>query len=444
MRYLKKINQPILLLLFVLFFSCQDNNDPDLLFEDVPSVRFEKKQKEVRDFLISPDNGWKMTYFTDNTLLGGFTFLFDFINETEVRMDSDFGNADPARISLYDLSLGSTLKLTFTTKNVIHELSDGNNFPDNGLIGQGYKGSFEFLFSSFQGEDIIFRSNRDPSNFIRFTRATADDWLSLTTSNKIMLGNLPDDLSKSVFRSMVIENEGAETKAYSFSYNENRRFVSTLTNNESGLLEPLNYGIAPTPLGFKANPAIKVGTVAVEDFIYDAINDAFVGQNQGVKITISYLGTPAIPLKGQEILSDFLILHNPFLNSLEDDWMPDFTNENFNQLITNMNAAAFFDVTRIDLYNLETDTGILFITSSFGNAAYTMSKEIKDDKMYLSLLSTTAPQFFSDAIQPLLDVVLDSNGLFVDRPSTLNAFANNVFTFVPASNTTIRFSAVEL
>ncbi|QTD38618.1 DUF4302 domain-containing protein [Polaribacter batillariae] len=223
-----KINtyQLLVALFLLILSSCQDNSDPDLLFEDTPTVRIEKAIKELEESLQSSENGWKMTYFTDNTQLGGYTFLFDFISNSEVKMDSDFGTPDASKVSLYDITLGSTVKLTFTTKNVIHELSDGANSPDSDLVGQGYRGSFEFLYFKKEGEDILFKSNRDRDNIIRFTKATADDWTNLTTQNKAMLNdNIPNKPLKSVFRNLTIENNGQIT-VYDFSFNKNRRFAT--------------------------------------------------------------------------------------------------------------------------------------------------------------------------------------------------------------------------
>ena len=99
---------------------------------------------------------WKATYFTDDTQLGGYSYLFKFTDNQIVEMASDFGGNDDVTSSQWAIQLGTTLKLSFTTKNKIHELSDSNNSPDTDLRGQGYKGSFEFLYYGTEGDDIIF------------------------------------------------------------------------------------------------------------------------------------------------------------------------------------------------------------------------------------------------------------------------------------------------
>ncbi|MGY0406924.1 MAG: DUF4302 domain-containing protein [Polaribacter sp.] len=272
MKYLKKLNWQILsLLIFVSIYSCQNNDNPDLLFSDVPSVRFNKEVKKVQDFLIAADNGWKITYFTDNTMLGGYTLLFDFINETEVKMDSDFGNPDPSKISLYGFSLGSTLKLSFTTKNVIHELSDGDNYPDGEFEGKGYKGDFEFLFSSFDGEDIIFRSNRDPSNYIRFKKATAEDRSNFSKN---------DDIRKEIYGQFIYKINGVTN---TFNYNEARRFAINVNSD----VNDTNFGVGFTPKGIIVSPAITAENGKVYGkFTLNAKKDKLVSEDGEFSIFI--------------------------------------------------------------------------------------------------------------------------------------------------------------
>lgn len=243
--------QIITVLFFVLSYGCQDNNDAEPLFDEVRSVRIDNAKAELKAALQSSPNGWKITYFTDDSQLGGFTFLFNFINEGEVTMDSDFGNPDTSVTSLYDVVFGSTLKLSFTTKNVLHELSDGANFPNDSFVGQGYRGDFEFLWDSYDGDDIIFRVNRDTSNFIRFSKATADD---------------VNDISKNmdIWESFPSTTFGYKIgdEAATFSYDFNTRYASNIDNNETD-----GFGVGFTPVGITISPAIDLNGTLHSNFI---------------------------------------------------------------------------------------------------------------------------------------------------------------------------------
>ena len=105
-------------------FACQ-KNEPDDLFGKTPAERFNEKESELRSALTSASQGWKLTYFTKEGIFGGYHFLMKFTPEGFVSMASDFSsNTVSATTSKYELQQGQAVKLTFTTKNYIHELSD--------------------------------------------------------------------------------------------------------------------------------------------------------------------------------------------------------------------------------------------------------------------------------------------------------------------------------
>jgi hypothetical protein len=409
---------------FTLLISCNESNDPDLIFEDVPSIRLEKKEKEIRDFLKASEHGWKMLYFTDNSALGGFTFLFNFINDEEVIMDSDFGNPDPSTASLYDVSVGSTLKLTFTTKNVIHELSDGANFPSSEFAGQGYRGSFEFLFSSIEGENIIFRSNRDPSNFITFKRASETDWATLDNHDTV-ISKMNNDPSKSYFRALKI-NE----KLYNFSYNDNSRFA----NNSDGESE-VNFGIGFTETGIIISPAIDIDGILVDTFEYDESTDKFIAKINGIEVaSIFYSDLPSTPFLDYEILPGFLDVNYFF------ELPPILDSPGFTALVDQYQEEnSFLELSRIVILDLDKDTGAIVFVTGFGNAFYNFNKKIENDKLILEFTTTNAPAF-TPFLQPLLDIFFSTDGFYVENTGTLRDFSNGTFRFILAEDTSIRFS----
>ncbi|CAL2081445.1 DUF4302 domain-containing protein [Tenacibaculum sp. 190524A02b] len=251
---MKLFKSHIYLALFTVFSlfitSCQDNNDPELLFEDTPTARTKQAIQKLRTALKSSENGWKVTYFTDDELLGGYTFLFNFISDEEVKMHSDFGNPDPNKLSLYDITLGSTIKLSFTTKNVLHELADGDNYPDNDLVGRGYKGDFEFLLSSYDGDDIIFRVNRDASNYLRFKKATAADWTDIEKHKTIRESFPTNHMAYKI-----------GDKVSNFSFNPLRWFASNTDNNGTA-----GFGVGFTSTGVVISPAIDVNGTKYSEF----------------------------------------------------------------------------------------------------------------------------------------------------------------------------------
>ncbi|OAD43113.1 DUF4302 domain-containing protein [Polaribacter atrinae] len=438
----------VALCLFVLS-SCDENNDPELLFEDTPTVRIEKSIAELKTALQGSENGWKTTYFTDDSELGGFTFLFDFISDSEVIMDSDFGTPDVSATSLYDITLGSTVKLTFTTKNVIHQLSDSNNFPDDDLRGQGYKGSFEFLYFKTEGDDILFKSNRDRDIIIRFSKASKEDWTSLTSLNKTMLEtNIPKNPLKSVFRNITLES-GGKTTLYGFSFNEARRFATVTAISKDAVKTDLSFGIAPKPTGFVVSPAIEIENVVLEEFIYNLDDDEFVAEVDGVKITLSYADELSFLLPFYDFGNESRGNNNMRLyrTNLPNS---DLSSENFINFYKEWEAhftatQSGRTVTRVYLYNLETVDNsfvqVRYLSSgrSFSlnfKFTYTVTENATGNKIYKLTETVPVNTTRRAGILPLLDFLFRDSGFYVQKMVDFNA-NQNTLGIIPVDDTTM-------
>ncbi|QXP62936.1 DUF4302 domain-containing protein [Polaribacter sp. HaHaR_3_91] len=446
-----KINRYQLILAFclVVFNSCQDNSDPELLFDDVPTVRIEKSISELKTALQDSENGWKTTYFTDDSELGGFTFLFDFISDSEVIMDSDFGTPDVTVTSLYDITLGSTIKLTFTSKNVIHELSDSNNYPDDDLRGQGYKGSFEFLYFKTVGEEIFFKSNRDRDIIISFSKASKEDWTSLTTQNRSMLEtNIPIDPLKSVFRNLTLES-GGNTTLYSFSFNEARRYATVTAISKDVAQTDLSFGLAPTPTGFVVSPAIEIDNVTLDEFIYSVDNDEFVAEVDGVKMTLNYADELSFLLPFYDFGNESRGNNNMRLyrTNLPNS---DLSSENFINFYKEWEAhftatQSGRTVTRVYLYNLDTSDNsfvqVRYLSSgrSFSlnfKFTYTVTEDATGNKIYKLTETIPVNTTRRAGILPLLDFLFRDSGFYVQKMVDFNA-NQNTLGLIPVDDTTM-------
>ena len=172
-------------------FSCQ-KNEPDDLFGKTPAERFNEKESELRSALTSAPQGWKLTYFTKEGTFGGYHFLMKFTPEGFVSMASDFSsNTVSATTSKYELQQGQGVKLTFTTKNYIHELSDAMQ----GKRGAGYAGEYQFLYYGKEGDKLKFRTQRESTEqFVYFEPATAQDWTDISTLSS-NLNTLAENIS---------------------------------------------------------------------------------------------------------------------------------------------------------------------------------------------------------------------------------------------------------
>lgn len=255
---------------FCISFSCV-NNEPELLFADVPSERTDLKIEEVKQLLINSEGGWKITYFTDDTILGGYTYIFRFKEDGTVEMDSDFGvSKGTITSSLWTIDFGATVKLNFTTQNKIHELSDSDSFPDPALRGQGYRGSFEFLFYGTDGDNLSFQAARDNTPVL-FQKASQQDWDNLSKN---------DDIIDLINGQLSYIKDGINQ---TFEYNSDRRFAT----NENSQITDTNFGIGFLSNGITVSPAITDDNGVTHDsFILNESNSAFVSTKGNFSISI--------------------------------------------------------------------------------------------------------------------------------------------------------------
>ncbi|WP_343698109.1 DUF4302 domain-containing protein [Flavobacterium sp.] len=271
--------------------ACNDNTDAEQLFNETPTERLNAQKSELSEALLSSQFGWKAVYFTDNTVLGGYTHLFKFAQDGTVEMASDFDADTNVYESEYAIQLGSTVSLTFTTKNRIHLLSESDNYPIPALRAKGYLGDFQFLYYGQENGEIIFKANRNGTE-IRFVKATADDWTNLS-QNLVMEQNVIGSEERPLFR-LLETTDGTTTHQFDFSFSEVTRFAES-NSIESGYSVSYNLGVGYSPTGIVVSPAVEVGGQKLTTFVYNDADGSFTATGTGgVKATIKYSSKPLI------------------------------------------------------------------------------------------------------------------------------------------------------
>lgn len=284
----KSISSILFALLAVVMVSCNSETVSD--FSQTPTERTNARIQELGTALKSSPFGWKAVYFTDDKQVGGFTFLFKFNDEKNVEMASDFDTDTDMHASEYQITMGSTVSLVFTSKNKIHLLSDSGNYPTSALRGEGYKGDFQFLYYGKDKEDLLFKSNRSLVD-IRFVKATAQDWLDLY-KNRFTQENVIGDPTKALYRYLETVS-GSSVKKYGFSYDIVARFATTVPVEAS--YPKYNFGIGYTSTGIVVSPAIEIDGQKISKLDYDAATGNFIGLGtNGVSVGIKYSDQPVV------------------------------------------------------------------------------------------------------------------------------------------------------
>nr|WP_315011161.1 DUF4302 domain-containing protein [uncultured Capnocytophaga sp.] len=262
--------------------SCQ-KNDPDDLFGKTPSERFDEKQSELRNALTSASQGWKLTYFTKEGTFGGYHFLMKFTPEGLVTMVSDFSSSTiSATTSKYELQQGQGVKLTFTTKTYIHELSDAIQ----GQRGAGYAGEYQFLYYGKEGDKLKFKTQRKSTEqFVYFEPATAQDWTDISTLSS-NLNTLAENISNYY---MEVTTNGT-TIPYEIDMQNGSIGVAPLSNAN----DFSQVSVVATKIGVAFKPALTIQGKNFTELIRDdsTTPPTYKATVDGVTVKVYYADFP--------------------------------------------------------------------------------------------------------------------------------------------------------
>jgi hypothetical protein len=443
--------QNIFKLLFVAFFAlqfsaCEDNTDVDPKFDKTPTDRLNAQMTELQQLLLSSPEGWKAVYFTDNTVLGGYTHLFKFAADGTVEMASDFDTDTDIYKSEYQIQLGSTVSLTFTTKNRIHLLSESDNYPITALRAKGYLGDFQFLYYGQENGQIVFRANRNKQE-IRFVKATNEDWDNLP-KNFDMIPNVVGANTRPLFR-LLETNDGTTKHQFDFSFSEVTRYAEA-NSIETGYSVSYNLGIGYTPTGIVVNPAVEVGGQKLTEFVYNDADGSFTATGtNGVTATIKYTNKPLI------ITDDYKILlegQPQFVLGYIDAnlYTAASTSIYTKSLIDKVNSTlpANQKLARVQLiFNNAVNGSYIQYTFNGGKASIVHFVTTSEDAVNKTLIISDdgwTVNAASRAFLAELDAeLLNPGGLYVKKESFRVTYTNTIYTLTSAS-TNFRLTTYQL
>lgn len=422
----------------LLLGSCT-STEVDAKFDQNATDRLSGRQKELNDLLISSSEGWKAVYYTDSTQLGGWTHLFKFLPEGKVDMASDFDSDTSTKRSQYEIQLGSTVSLVFTTGSRIHLLSDANNYPTAALLAKGYLGDFQFFYYGQKNGEIVFKTNRN-GHELHFVKATAKDWTDLPKNTPIIQG-IKGDMTSPLFRLMVT-NDGAATHQFQFDYNTNARF-GTAYSLEPGSREAYDVAFAFTPTSAVSKLPVEVKGQKLTNFVYDSAANNFVATGTGgVSATIKYTNAPPVLTDDYKVFLSGKGNPQILLGYIAANlYTAPSTSDYFRYLITKVNATlpANQSIARIQIYFNNAVNGT-YIQYQFNggkaniNHLVTSSEDAVNKTIILKdagWVGGAAPAAF---LKDLDDELLNSKGLYIKKESFKISFSNVIYTLTSASS----------
>ncbi len=293
---MKKIYKIKYLLLFTvsMFFMACNNDDDSELFSESPAERLAQRNSELLNLLVSEQQGFKGTYFSKNDEFGGFTFYMKFNEDGTVNMTSDFDSQTAIETSSYEVRIGTTNELVFTTRNHIQKVSDP---LVGGLIGAGFKGTSVFQYFSVEDGKIIFKDvrNRDTSTLILEPSGFADfqmESIGKADASFLQRQNILPTATSSVFQLLSIENANGISN-FNLNYDSLRLHAKPTLTLDDGEVSELNFGIAFTENGLIISPALEFEGETYTEFIYDSDASNYVSTVNGTTATILFADWPA-------------------------------------------------------------------------------------------------------------------------------------------------------
>ncbi|MFH6991310.1 DUF4302 domain-containing protein [Flavobacterium sp. FlaQc-48] len=439
----KNIYKYLMISLGALLLGSCTSTEVDSDFDQNATDRLSGRKKELNDLLLSSAEGWKAVYYTDSTQLGGWTHLFKFLPEGKVDMASDFtiGTDIDTKTyrSQYEIQMGSTVSLVFTTQNRIHLLSDAGNYPTAALLAKGYLGDFQFYYYGQKNGDIIFKTNRN-GHELRFVKATAKDWTDLP-KNVPIIKNITGDMFSPLYR-LLETNDGTAVHKFDFDYNASARF-GTATSLDPASRDAYDVAFAFTPTSAVTKLPVEVKGQKLTNFIYDSATTNFVATGtNGVSATIKYTNTPPI------ITDDYKLFlsgkGNPqiVLGYIAANlYSAPTTSDYFRYLINKVNATlpANQSIARVQIYFNNAVNGT-YIQYQFngGKAAMNHLVTTTEDAVNKTIILKDAGWVGGAAAAAFLkdidNELLNTKGLYVKKENFKITYSNVIYTLASASS----------
>lgn len=418
--------------------SCNSNTDAEQIFDKTPTERLNMQKSELNEALLASEFGWKAVYFTDNTVLGGYTHLFKFTANGNVEMASDFDDDTAVHKSEYAIQLGSTVSLVFTTKNRIHLLSESDNYPIPALRAKGYLGDFQFLYYGQENGQIIFKANRNNTE-IRFVKATAQDWIDLP-KNLITEKNVIGGDSRPLFR-LLETNDGTAKHQFDFTFSPVTRFAEA-NSIETGFSFSYEIGVGYTPTGIVVSPAVEVGGQKLTNFVYNDTDGSFTATGTGgVTAVIKYTDKPLV------LTDDYKILlpgqATAAFGFYPDDYTMDATTNSllFYSELDRINASlpAGQEISSVQIYFNHSLGNFIYYTFVGRSALFHYVDVVQDaagkkiilkHKSWNGNTTVATPAFLANFDKYLMD----PSGLYVKKENFRLVYSNAVYTFASSTS----------
>jgi len=239
-------------------FSCALEEDP--IFDKSATERMNDAMANVRNILVSAQNGWQADYYPyANYAQGGFAMYLDFYSDGKVDVMCEVNTNVPARqkeTSLFNIFADQGPVLSFNTYNkVMHYWSE----PISSSQTTGRAGDYEFIVMSATPDKVVLKGKKRGNRLVLYRNVTAvnrDAYLRAAA-------NLAIDLSPFGIFSLTLN--GTKRGEASVSY----RNFTNFTYEEDGKEEIKRLSYAFTGDGIRLYEPFTIDGITMERFVWD-------------------------------------------------------------------------------------------------------------------------------------------------------------------------------
>ncbi|MEN9443933.1 MAG: hypothetical protein RIS47_823, partial [Bacteroidota bacterium] len=292
-------------------------------------------------------------------------------------------------------------------------------------------GEYEFVFDALEDGKIGFVSKTDlgPNKTKMYFYSAVGDEIDKVKVKQAQIRGLSqfitvvDADNPSVKMGLVFNTDGTAT-------------LNTLKGEET-TSQTFDYFATVEGLGFM--PALSFGGKLLgELFKYDDVKKAFVSVDNS-KVSIVEGMTPPLPLPAYTIGARAYAAYN-YLDAYKSSLA---FSEFYTAFAANMKANGL-EITSWSLQDLKLPVSYLSIKTKGGNFWFDFTREVKEDgKVYLTLTGDNNAGEKLTYMQPLIDILFDTNGLYYFASGKLAAYSNKTFSIISAADPHIKIDFYE-
>jgi len=431
---MKKLNKILaslgVFMLLLVAASCSEN-EVEPLFDQSINERTEALTAEYLDVLTAPENGW-IGYYSPNENFGAYTMLIDFETNGDVTVDSDYEAGAYNNSLTYRLTKSLKIELVFESTSAFSQIFSLNNNNNSG--------EFVFNILSATEDEVVLESKLDYGDdvtILTLNRANVED-LDLTPIYASVL-NIGGDGTQSVFRNILLNDEIIGT----FEFNTTTRLTTVrYIDDATGEVVSISVPIVITSTGFTFITPLDINGTLLTSFTFDELELEYVNTEDGLRIV--YGDIPGLPLDNYM----FGVDHGTAVFNLDETYKNSTAFNNFyaefSEDIANSTVLPGLEITNIIIWELNTG-GVPYIDvrTNYGNVWYDISFDFVEDTGVVKFEftgATNSPDFFTEILQPLLDVMFNSTkGYYTVNSGNYLFYPNVTFGLINADNPAYKF-----